>query len=199
MSDHATTTAQTTPRSCVPPRRRRVHERAHGERRERRRVRRGSRRDARASRRGRPGSRDDRPVSTASVARVLRASRSSSPVARARPGRPRRCARRACCTTVSAAAATLGVVGHEQDRLAAGVQPAQQLDDLLAARRVERAGRLVGEQQRRLVGERAGDREALALAAGEHARHRRGLVADARAGRAGRARASRRPCDAARR
>ena len=72
-----------------------------------------------------------------------------------------------------------GVVGHEQDRLAAGVEAAEQLDDLLAAGGVERAGGLVGQEQRGLVRERAGDREALALAAGEHAGHRRRLVADA--------------------
>ena len=48
----------------------------------------------------------------------------------------------------------------------------EQLHDLLATRGVERAGRLVGQQQRRLVRERPGDREALALAAGQHAGHR---------------------------
>ena len=38
------------------------------------------------------------------------------------------------------------VVGDEQDRLAAGVQAAEQLEHLFAALAVERAGRLVGEQ-----------------------------------------------------
>ena len=55
----------------------------------------------------------------------------------------------------------------------------KQLDDLLAALGVERARRLVGQQQRGLVGQRAGDREPLALAAREHAGHGRRLVADA--------------------
>ena len=51
----------------------------------------------------------------------------------------RRSARRACGRPVSAAAATSGVVGDEHDGLAAGVQPAKQLDHLLAALGVERA------------------------------------------------------------
>ena len=61
------------------------------------------------------------------------------------------------------------VVGHEQDRLAARVQAAEELEHLQPARRVERAGRLVGKQQRRLVDERAGDRESLTLAARQRA------------------------------
>ena len=44
---------------------------------------------------------------------------------------------------------------------------AQQLEDLLPRRRVEVAGRLVGEDDRRLRDERARDRDALLLAAGE--------------------------------
>ena len=66
-----------------------------------------------------------------------------------------------------------------QDRLAAGVQAAEQLEHLVAALGVERAGRLVGEQQRRLVGERAGDREPLPLAAREHAGRVLRLVGEA--------------------
>ena len=72
----------------------------------------------------------------------------------------------------------LVVVRHEQDRLAARVQAPEQLEHLVAAFGVERAGRLVGEQQRRLVGERARDRETLALAAGEHAGRFLGLVGE---------------------
>ena len=43
----------------------------------------------------------------------------------------------------------------------------QQVDHLLPGRAVEIPGRLVGEQHRRVVGERAGDRDALLLAARE--------------------------------
>ena len=49
----------------------------------------------------------------------------------------------------------------------------------LSALGVERAGRLVGQQQGGLVGQGAGDGEPLALAAGQHAGDGRGLVADA--------------------
>ena len=62
------------------------------------------------------------------------------------------------------------VVGHHHDRLTAIVQPTEQPEYLGATLRVERPGRLVGQQQRRFVGEGTGDREALALAAREHAR-----------------------------
>ena len=43
----------------------------------------------------------------------------------------------------------------------------QQLDDRVAGRGVEVAGRFVGEEQRRIVGQRARNRDALLLAAGE--------------------------------
>ena len=56
----------------------------------------------------------------------------------------------------------------------------EQLEHLRARGRVERAGRLVGEQQARLVRERPGDRDALALAAGEHRRPRVGPARRAR-------------------
>ena len=62
------------------------------------------------------------------------------------------------------------VVGDEQDRLAARVQAAEQLEHLVAALGVERTGRLVGQQQRRLVGQGAGDGQPLALAAGQRRR-----------------------------
>ena len=71
------------------------------------------------------------------------------------------------------------IVGDEQDRLAAGVQPSEQLQDFLATFRVERAGRFVGQQQRRLVGQRSGDGQPLALPAGERRGGLLGLVADA--------------------
>ena len=47
------------------------------------------------------------------------------------------------------------------------VEVEQQPADLVARSRVDRAGRLVGEQQRRPVDERPGDRDALPLAAGQ--------------------------------
>ena len=73
----------------------------------------------------------------------------------------------------------VSVVRDQQDGLPIIVQPAQQLDHLMAALRVQRAGRLVGEQQRRLVGQGPGDGQPLALAAGQHARRGVGLVPDA--------------------
>ena len=66
-----------------------------------------------------------------------------------------------------------------QDRLPTGVQAAEQLEHLVTALGVERAGGLVGEQQRRLVGQGAGDRQALALPTGEHARRVLRLVGQA--------------------
>ena len=62
----------------------------------------------------------------------------------------------------------LRVVGHHDERLAEGVDRlAQEVEDLLARRRVEVAGRLVGEDDHRLQDERAGDGHALLLASGE--------------------------------
>ena len=63
------------------------------------------------------------------------------------------------------------VMGHQHERRAVrGVQVEQQLDDARAGRRVEVAGRLVGEQDGGLGHESAGDRDALLLAARELAR-----------------------------
>ena len=47
------------------------------------------------------------------------------------------------------------------------VSDLQQLEDLQLRRDVERGGRLVGDDERGAAGERAGDHQALALAAGE--------------------------------
>src|SRR6185312_790582 len=58
------------------------------------------------------------------------------------------------------------VVCDQDDGLAAPVQPPHQLDHLASALGVERAGRLVSQQQGGLVGQGAGDSEPLALAAG---------------------------------
>ena len=71
------------------------------------------------------------------------------------------------------------VVGDQQDRLAAGVQAGEEFEHFLAAFRVERAGRFVRQQQRRLVGECPGDRQALTLTTRQRGRRLLGLVADA--------------------
>ncbi len=58
------------------------------------------------------------------------------------------------------------VVGDEDDGLALGLPQRQQLElQPLAGQRVERAERLVHEQDERVGGQRAGDRHALAHAA----------------------------------
>ena len=60
------------------------------------------------------------------------------------------------------------VVGDEQKRHAEPLlEVLQQLDDLRLHGDVERGGRLVGDEQIGLVGERHGDHDALALAAGQ--------------------------------
>ena len=59
----------------------------------------------------------------------------------------------------------VGLVRDEDDRVAGLVEPLEQRHDFDAGLRVEVAGRLVGEQDRRVVDERARDRDALALAA----------------------------------
>ena len=65
-------------------------------------------------------------------------------------------------------AARREIVGDRHHGLAVLVdQFAQHLEHLLAGLGIERAGRLVGEDDRRLVGERARHRDALALAAGQ--------------------------------
>ncbi len=62
----------------------------------------------------------------------------------------------------------LGIVGDEDERRASrAVDLQQQVDDVAAGRAVEIAGRFVRQQDRRVVGERAGDRDALLLAARE--------------------------------
>ena len=62
----------------------------------------------------------------------------------------------------------LGVVGDEDDRLAAlGARAPEHVQDLGAGRVVQVAGRLVGEQEGRPVDERAGERHPLLLAGGQ--------------------------------
>ena len=64
----------------------------------------------------------------------------------------------------------VGVVGRHQHGHAELVDPQQELDDLPADQRVEVAGRLVGDDQARVVDERPGDRGPLLLAARQLAR-----------------------------
>src|SRR5262245_30986238 len=60
----------------------------------------------------------------------------------------------------------LVLVRDEDDGVPTAVQIVHQRQDLVTGLRVEVSGRLVGEQDRRLVDERARDRHALALSAG---------------------------------
>ena len=62
------------------------------------------------------------------------------------------------------------------DRLAAVDQALEQVEDCIGGPRVQVAGRLVGDDDRRVVGERAGDGDALLLAAGESGGQLVGLV-----------------------
>ena len=59
------------------------------------------------------------------------------------------------------------VVGDQHQRRAVGRELVQQLDHRAAGLGVEVAGWLVGEQDHRTLGDRARDRDALALAAGQ--------------------------------
>ena len=58
-------------------------------------------------------------------------------------------------------------MGDDDQRATVGVQPAEEREDVRARRLIELAGRLVGEDDRRVVRERARDRNALHLAPGE--------------------------------
>ena len=71
------------------------------------------------------------------------------------------------------AANQLAVVRRDDDGRAARVDLAKQIHDLERQIRIEVAGRLVGEDDRRIVDQRAGDGDALLLAAGELQRDRR--------------------------
>src|SRR5687768_994244 len=61
----------------------------------------------------------------------------------------------------------VGLVGHHDDGLPLVVQGLEDPHDLLAGGAVEVAGRLVGQQDGRLVHQRPRDRDPLPLAAGE--------------------------------
>jgi len=69
-------------------------------------------------------------------------------------------------------------VGDQDEGLPGGVQLEQQLADLLAGRGVERAGRLVGEEQLRPVHQGPCDRDPLPLPAGEPRRVRVPVLPD---------------------
>ena len=75
----------------------------------------------------------------------------------------------------------LGDVVGDQDRGEALVEPdaLQQLLHLDAGQRVERAERLVERQDLRLADQRAGQRHALLLAAGQHRRPLAGAIGEA--------------------
>ena len=85
----------------------------------------------------------------------------------ARPTLMRRSARRGGGPGGRPAAATSGVVGDEHDRPAGGVELAEEAEDVGADVAVEVAGRLVGEDERRVGDERPGDGDPLLLAAGQ--------------------------------
>ena len=82
--------------------------------------------------------------------------------------------------------ASFEIVGDEnQGRLAAALQAEQQIDHLLAGLAVEVAGRLVGEDDLRAGAQRAGDGDALLLAAGELRREVVGAMGQAHLGEHG--------------
>ena len=113
-------------------------------------------------------------------ARAARAVLSRSP-------RGRRARRRARPSRSSAAATSASWVATTSAKPSSSLQRVDQVEHALAGVRVEVAGRLVAEQQLRLLGERARDRDPLRLAAGQLA------PAGGRASRRGRrARAARR-------
>ena len=71
------------------------------------------------------------------------------------------------------------IVRDDDDRVALAVEVHEELEHLVARLLVERARGLVGEQQRRLVGERTRDRHALALPARKRRRKDLRLLGDA--------------------
>ena len=84
---------------------------------------------------------------------------------RPRGGRPSRPGRRGGEIVAVRERGDVGFVRDQDDGVAGLVQAGEQRHDLGAGLRVEVAGRLVGEQDRRVVHERARDGHALALAA----------------------------------
>ena len=104
-------------------------------------------------------------------------------------------AARAQAHDAAAARGERGIVRHQHQRRAAlFVAGEQQVDDLPAGVLVEIAGRLVGDENRGIGRQRAGERDALLLAAGKL---RRIMVRAARQVRPRRARRARAPCASA--
>ena len=78
------------------------------------------------------------------------------------------------------------VVGDDDDRAVLRLRDiVEELDDFVAVAGVEVGGRFVGEDELRVVGQGAGDRDALALAAGEGLRLRAEAVGHAEVGEEG--------------
>ena len=71
------------------------------------------------------------------------------------------------------------VMRDEQHRHAVGDEPLEELEHRRRVVRVQVARRLVAQQQARLADQRAGDRDALLLAARQLARHEVGAMGDA--------------------
>ena len=61
----------------------------------------------------------------------------------------------------------VGLMGDEDDRVAGLIQTLEERHDLDACPRIQIAGRLVGQEDRRIVDEGARDRHTLPLAAGQ--------------------------------
>jgi len=109
---------------------------------------------------------------------------------RAPPGRRKRWRRRVARdaaidhlqVTVGTRAERGVVRHHQQGDAAIALEGFEDFDDLRAGRRVEIAGRLVGEQQRRLHDHCARDGDALALAAGQLGRPVRGAIGQPQGG-----------------
>ncbi len=64
----------------------------------------------------------------------------------------------------------VGFVGDENDGVALLIKAFEKRHDFFAGLGIEVAGWLVGQDDRRIVDQRAGDRDALALSAGEFVR-----------------------------
>ena len=125
---------------------------------------------ARATPQGRsPGGSPSRSASDCSV-------RPTRPGARSGWNRSKRCVENDAVAQPKhpvGARCDLLVVRDQQDRRPAlRAKTLEQIEHLRARRRIERAGRLVGEQQPRLVRERARDGDALAFASRQHRRPR---------------------------
>ena len=76
-------------------------------------------------------------------------------------------------------ASQIAVVGHHQDGLALRHQRLEQAEDRFGGFGVEVAGRLIGREDRRIVGQRAGDGDALLLSARERRGQLVGLIGHA--------------------